>query len=105
VGAIKNGSHLKRRNSVAEAEAPVRACHRYITHRSNCLDYQGALAKGLPIGSGEIERAHRYIFQKRLKIAAAWWKRENLAKMLALRVLRANRGWQEYWSESGQNAA
>jgi hypothetical protein len=88
-----------------DAEAPVRACHRYIAHRSDCLDYQGALAKDLPIGSGEIESAHRYVFQKRLKIAGAWWKAENLAKMVALRVLRANRGWQDYWSEVGQKAA
>jgi len=88
-----------------EAEAPVRAGHRYIAHRSDCLDYQGALAKDLPMGSGEIESAHRYVFQKRLKIAGAWWKAENLAKMVALRVLRANRGWQDYWSEVGQKAA
>ena len=90
---------------VPEAEAPVRAGHRYIAHRSDCLDYQGALAKDLPMGSGEIESAHRYVFQKRLKIAGAWWKAENLAKMVALRVLRANRGWQDYWSEVGQKAA
>ena len=90
---------------VPAAEAPVRACYRYIAHRSHCLDYKGALIKDLPIGSGEIESAHRYIFQKRLKIAGAWWKAENLAKMVALRVLRANRGWQDYWSEIGQKAA
>jgi hypothetical protein len=64
-----------------------------------------ALAKDLPIDSGEIESAHRYIFQKRLKIAGAWRKAENLAKMVALRLLRANRGWQDYWSECGQKAA
>ena len=49
------------------------------------------------IGSGEIESAHRYVIQIRLKIAGAWWKVENLSKMLALRVLRANRGWEDYW--------
>jgi hypothetical protein len=27
----------------------------------------------LPIGSGEIESAHRYVFQTRLKIAGGWW--------------------------------
>jgi hypothetical protein len=51
-----------------------------MTHRSYGLDYQGALAKDLPMGWGEIESAHRYLFQKRLKIAGAWWKAENLAK-------------------------
>jgi len=52
----------------------------------------------LPIGSGEIESAHRYVFQNRLKIAGGWWKMENLGKMIALRVLRANGGWEDYWS-------
>ena len=32
-------------------------------------DYKGVPAAGLPIGSGEIESGHRYVFQNRLKIA------------------------------------
>ena len=91
--------------SIADKDAPVRACHRYIGNRSNYLDYKSALAAGLPIGSGEIESAHRYVFQRRLKIAGAWWKMDNLSKMVALRVLRANRGWEDYWSETEQTAA
>jgi Uncharacterised protein family (UPF0236) len=91
--------------SIADKDAPVRACHRYISNRSNYLDYQSALAAGLPIGSGEIESAHRYVFQIRLKIAGAWWKMENLSKMVALRVLRANRGWEAYWSQTEHKAA
>ena len=35
--------------------------------RRNQLNYRDALAKDLPIGSGEIESAHRYIAQQRLK--------------------------------------
>jgi len=91
--------------SIADKDAPVRACHRYITNRSNYLDYKSALVADLPIGSGEIESAHRYVFQRRLKISGAWWKIENLSKMIALRVLRANRGWEDYWAETHQNAA
>ncbi|NOQ13881.1 MAG: hypothetical protein GQ583_05275, partial [Methyloprofundus sp.] len=51
----------------------------------------------LPIGSGEIESAHRYVIQKRLKLSGAWWKEENIERMLALRVVRANEEWDEYW--------
>jgi hypothetical protein len=91
--------------SVGDAEAPVRACFRYISNHSNFLDYKGALAAGLPIGSGEIESAHRYIMQRRLKISGAWWKVENLGKMLALRVVRAKRAWEDYWSTTQQEAA
>src|SRR5256884_1383443 len=39
-----------------------------------------------------------YVFQKRLKISGAWWKMENLKKVIALRVLRANGDWEEYWT-------
>lgn len=86
-------------DSVAEDDAPVRACSRYISNRTELLDYQGALAADLPIGSGAIESAHRYVIQSRLKRAGAWWTLDNLDNMLALRILRANREWEDYWSE------
>jgi len=55
------------------------------------------LENGLPIGSGEIESAHRYIIQRRLKLVGAWWKADNVKSMLSLRVLRANGDWNNYW--------
>jgi len=78
-------------------DAPVRACHRYLENRTDQLDYQGALAQGLPIGSGEIESAHRYIVQQRLKRSGAWWTLDNAEHMLALRLNRANGLWEQYW--------
>jgi len=82
---------------VANAQAPVRACFRYLSNRPHHLDYKGALEKGLPIGSGEIESAHRYVIQQRLKLPGAWWKAGNVEPMLALRVVRANEDWEKYW--------
>lgn len=81
-----------------DTEAPVRRCYRYLDNRRDQLDYPSAIAKGLPIGSGEIESAHRYVIQKRLKITGAWWKEENAADMLALRINRANQNWEGYWN-------
>jgi hypothetical protein len=81
-------------------EAPVYACYRYMDNRPGQFDYQAALLRGLPLGSGKIESAHRYIIQTRLKLAGAWWKEENAASMLALRVVRANQEWEDYWSTS-----
>jgi hypothetical protein len=78
-------------------DAPVRTCHRYLGNRADRLDYQGALAQGLPIGSGEIESAHRYVVQQRLKRPGAWWTLEHAEHMLALRLNRANGLWQQYW--------
>jgi hypothetical protein len=83
--------------AVANEHAPVRACSRYVSNRLHQLDYKGALEKDLPIGSGEIESAHRYIIQHRLKLPGAWWKADNVEPMLALRVVRANSDWDQYW--------
>lgn len=79
-------------------EAPVRAAHRYLSQRENHLDYAGAKAKGLPIGSGQIEGGHRHIVQQRLKLSGAWWKHTTAQSMLGLRVARANQLWDVYWS-------
>ncbi|MFZ4702281.1 MAG: hypothetical protein ACOYMG_19740, partial [Candidatus Methylumidiphilus sp.] len=71
----------------------------YLRNRLSQLDYQGALEKGLPIGSGEIESAHRHVIQERLKLPGAWWTPANVEAMLALRLARANR---EYLAERSQ---
>ncbi len=85
---------------VLDKDAPVRVCCRYIANHCNFLDYKSALAAGLPIGSGEVESGHRHVIQIRLKIAGAWWKVANAAKMLALRVTRANGDWEKYWAKA-----
>jgi len=85
-------------DSVPDKQAPVRAVYRYIFNRPNQLDYKGTIAAGLPIGSGEIESAHRYVIQNRLKLSGCWWTIENARAMLALRVLRANQDWDSYWN-------
>jgi hypothetical protein len=77
-------------DSVPDNKAPVRAAYRYINNRREQLDYQGTINADLPIGSGEIESAHRYVIQARLKLSGAWWNIDNAAAMLSLRVLRAN---------------
>jgi hypothetical protein len=86
-------------SNVPDTESPVRDCYRYIKNRPHQLDYKKAIDNDLPIGSGEIESAHRYVIQKRLKIAGSWWKKETAENMLALRVLRANNKWDDYWNK------
>jgi len=93
---------------VETEDAPVRACIRYLTNRLTQLGYKAAIEKGLPIGSGEIESAHRHVLQARLKLPGAWWKLENANKMIALRLIRANGFWETYWKSpvpEGRRAA
>jgi len=92
-------------DSVPDKDAPVRKCYRYIKNRPGQFDYKGALDADLPIGSGEIESAHRYVIQERLKIAGAWWKEDNAHNMLGLRTLRANNDWDQYWESFYKKAA
>ena len=88
----------------AEEEiAPVRSAYGYMKERKEHLDYAGAKAADLPIGSGEIEAGHRHVIQERLKISGAWWLEQNAEWMLQLRVRRANKDWGKYWSEMRQN--
>jgi hypothetical protein len=73
--------------------------HEYLTRFKDAVHYDAFKAAGLPIGSGEIEAAHRIVPQKRLKLAGAWWSEGTVNPMLALRVLRAN-GWRsEFWAK------
>lgn len=80
-----------------QKEAPVRTAYRYLSDRTDQLDYAGARAAGLPIGSGEVEGGHRHVIQERLKLTGCWWKQPNAEAMLGLRVARANNLWNSYW--------
>jgi uncharacterized protein UPF0236 len=85
------------RERTGESRTPVWDCQRYLRERREQLDYAGALAAGLPIGSGLIESGHRHVLQGRLKRSGAWWKESNARDMVSLRVLRANGDWETYW--------
>lgn len=80
-----------------QTDAPVQAAHRYLNDRSHQLDYAGARAAGLPIGSGEVEGGHGHVIQDRLKLTGCWWRDPNAQSILGLRVARANSLWDSYW--------
>lgn len=88
-----------------DGDGPATACDRYIRNRQDQLDYQSALRQDLPIGSGAIESAHRYVIQERLKLSGAWWTPHHVEAMLALRLNRANREWEAYWQRLEKQAA
>lgn len=69
----------------------------YLKRFKDAVDYDYFRAMGLPIGSGEVESAHRYIPQKRLKIPGATWHPDTVNPMLALRIIRANGWWDDFW--------
>lgn len=82
----------------AEEDAPVRNAHRYLSNRTDCLDYPRALRLDLPIGSGMIESGHRHVLQARLKKAGAAWLHKHADAIGHLRVVRANHNWESLWN-------
>jgi hypothetical protein len=89
--------HLEPADTIEEL-APVTNAHRYLSNRTDCLDYPRALRLGLPIGSGMIESGHRHVLQARLKKAGAAWLMSNAGLIASLRVLRANNRWLSLWN-------
>lgn len=89
-------NHLKEFAMVNEGSA-TNKCYHYLKRRLHQLHYDEAIKHDLPIGSGEIESAHRYIIQNRLKIQGAWWLLDNAESMINLSICIANDNWDGYW--------
>lgn len=83
----------------------VTRLHKHLCRLADAVHYADYRERGWPIGSGEVESAHRYIPQKRLKLPGASWRPSSLNPMLALRVLRANGWWAPFWHELSLAAA
>lgn len=75
----------------------VMQLHKHLSRLCDALDYDAYRERGWPIGSGEVESAHRYIPQQRLKLPGACWSPSTINPMLALRVVRANGWWDDFW--------
>lgn len=75
--------------NVPEENAPVRAAYRYLIARSDQLGYADAIARGLPVGTGMIESAHKQIIQKRLKGPGMAWLSHNAHILIQARAQRA----------------
>lgn len=63
------------------------------------MDYKGAIAQGLPIGSSRVESAHKNIRQSRLKLPGVWGlEKEHVDAMLSSERVRGNDAWDHYWN-------
>ncbi|HLG91450.1 MAG TPA: hypothetical protein VKY15_00530 [Acidimicrobiales bacterium] len=100
-------------HSVLHELASYRGCgldrvaqlHKHLGRLADAVHYAEYRARGWPLGSGEVESAHRYIPQKRLKLPGACWSPTTINPMLALRIIRANDWWQDFWAQQPAAAA
>ncbi len=65
--------------------------------RTRLLGYQDALADGLPIATGVIERACRYLVKDRMDRTGARWSLTGVEAVLRLRAIRASKDFDAYW--------
>ncbi len=88
--ATKRGLSKQRR-------APVDKCADYLLKYRKMLRYDIFLEDGLPIATGVIEGACRYLVKDRMEITGARWSLEGAQAVLRLRALRASGDLEEYW--------
>jgi len=69
----------------------------YFQRNQDAVAYADYRERGWGTASSEIESIHRHGVQARLKISGAWWHPDGVDDMLALRTLKVNGWWEEYW--------
>jgi len=74
----------------------------YFERNGDAVAYAEYRERGWSTASSEIESAHNAIVQPRLKIGGAWWHPDTVDDILALRMLKANGWWEQYWTEQRQ---
>lgn len=65
----------------------------YVNNNRSRMEYPRYLAKGLLIGSGAIEAAHRTVLQRRMKLSGQRWSESGLENMIKLRTMKMSGYW------------
>jgi hypothetical protein len=80
-----------------KAAKPVERAAKYLIRNTDYLHYDRALAEGLPIATGVIEGACRYLVQDRMGRTGARWSLAGAEAVLRLRALRTSGDFDDYW--------
>jgi hypothetical protein len=81
----------------AKEREPVDKCVGYLKSNISYIRYPEYLSQGMPIATGVIEGACRYLVQDRLGITGARWGLQSAEAVLRLRALATNGDWDAYW--------
>jgi hypothetical protein len=85
------------RGLTPKERAGVDKCANYLGKYRAYLHYDEYLAAGLPIATGVIEGACRYLVKDRMELTGARWRLTGAEAVLCLRSLRASGDWEVYW--------
>lgn len=86
-----------RRGLSDKTRAPLDKCADYLLKYRDYLRYDEYLAAGLPIATGVIEGACRYLVKDRMEVTGARWRLSGAEAVLRLRSLRASGDFEQYW--------
>lgn len=86
-----------RRKLGTKQRTPVDTCANYLDKYAEFLRYDAYLADGLPIATGVIEGACRYLVKDRMEKTGARWSTTGAEAVLRLRSLMASKDFDEYW--------
>ncbi len=78
--------------------AAVDRCADYLLNNALFIRYAEALHDGLPIATGVIEGACRYLVKDRMDRTGARWSLVGAEAVLRLRALRTNGDFDDYWT-------
>ena len=85
------------REMAAAERKPVDDCADYLLNYSPYLQYDKALAEGVPIATGVIEGVCRHLVQDRMNLTGARWSLSGAEAVLRLRALRSSNDFDAYW--------
>jgi len=98
-GLVAGG--MRRKATLLGIKGPRRKniskCAGYLRKHKDYMRYDEYLAAGLPIASGVIEGACRYLVKDRMEITGARWGLDDAEAVLKLRALRSSGDLEEYW--------
>ena len=86
---------IKTLNLLSDKTEKLRKLIGYYKNHEKRMQYHKFKEKGLQIGSGAIESAHKDVLQKRLKLSGQRWTKKGLQQMAQLRVAYKSGKWNQ----------
>ena len=96
IGALKQMA-TKNRLTEPQSKAACKAVT-YFNHHRDMMDYATYLAKGYPIGTGQIEGACGCLVKDRMENSGMRWSIDGAEAMLQQRAVKINGDWHDFWS-------